>query len=93
MHVLLLRVRLGVKLYLEIVHDSFDFDYQTMASFIHSAADKLRNKVASAGGRSNAHSKRGLCWPVDNQDAVFHFTKPGSKVSFICIDNVYVFKH
>ncbi|CAK1355185.1 unnamed protein product [Cercospora beticola] len=54
-----------------------------MASFLHSAADKLRNKVASAGGRSNAHSKRGLCWPVDNQDAVFHFTKPGSKVSFI----------
>ncbi|KAF2207879.1 glycoside hydrolase family 128 protein [Cercospora zeae-maydis SCOH1-5] len=54
-----------------------------MAAFLHDAADKIRNKVASAGERSNTYSKRGLCWPVDNQDAVFHFTKPGSKVSFI----------
>lgn len=27
--------------------------------------------------------KRGLCWPVDNKDAVFTFTKPGSKISWI----------
>lgn len=28
-------------------------------------------------------SKRGLCWPVDNTDPVFTFTKPGSKISWL----------
>ncbi|QIX01917.1 hypothetical protein AMS68_007434 [Peltaster fructicola] len=28
-------------------------------------------------------SKRGLCWPVENKDPVFTFTKPGSKISWI----------
>ena len=30
-----------------------------------------------------APSKRGLCWPVDNTDPVFPFTKPGSKISWL----------
>lgn len=30
-----------------------------------------------------ATSKRGLCWPVENTDPVFIFTKPGSKVSWL----------
>ncbi|KAK3707735.1 hypothetical protein LTR37_011912 [Vermiconidia calcicola] len=30
-----------------------------------------------------APSKRGLCWPVDNKDAVAPFTRPGSKISWI----------
>lgn len=29
------------------------------------------------------NSKRGLCWPVDNIDPVFPFTKPGSKISWL----------
>ncbi|KAF3007322.1 hypothetical protein E8E14_005860 [Neopestalotiopsis sp. 37M] len=28
-------------------------------------------------------SKRGLCWPVDNKDPVFPFTKPGSKITWL----------
>ncbi|EME89501.1 uncharacterized protein MYCFIDRAFT_206374 [Pseudocercospora fijiensis CIRAD86] len=28
-------------------------------------------------------SKRGLCWPVENQDPIHIFTKPGSKISWI----------
>jgi hypothetical protein len=28
-------------------------------------------------------SKRGLCWPTDNTDPVFTFTKPGSKVTWL----------
>lgn len=28
-------------------------------------------------------SKRGLCWPTDNVDAAFTFTKPGSKISWL----------
>ncbi|KAK5123609.1 hypothetical protein LTR85_002647 [Meristemomyces frigidus] len=28
-------------------------------------------------------SKRGLCWPNDNKDQVFPFTKPGSKISWL----------
>ena len=28
-------------------------------------------------------SKRGLCWPNDNVDPVFPFTKPGSKISWL----------
>ncbi|KAK5658422.1 hypothetical protein OQA88_2399 [Cercophora sp. LCS_1] len=29
-------------------------------------------------------SKRGLCWPVENkQDQPFHFTKPGSRISWL----------
>ncbi|KAK0617788.1 hypothetical protein B0T17DRAFT_535838 [Bombardia bombarda] len=28
-------------------------------------------------------SKRGLCWPTDNKDPAFTFTKPGSKVSWL----------
>ncbi|KAI7205567.1 hypothetical protein KC343_g5702 [Hortaea werneckii] len=28
-------------------------------------------------------SKRGLCWPTDNKDEVFPFTKPGSKISWL----------
>lgn len=32
---------------------------------------------------SMAPSKRGLCWPADNRDPVFTFTKPGSKVSWL----------
>lgn len=27
--------------------------------------------------------KRGLCWPVENTDPVFTFTKPGSKISWL----------
>lgn len=30
-----------------------------------------------------APSKRGLCWPNDNKDPVFPFTKPGSKISWL----------
>lgn len=29
------------------------------------------------------NTKRGLCWPNDNKDPVFPFTKPGSKVSWL----------
>ena len=28
-------------------------------------------------------SKRGLCWPVENSDPVFPFTKPGSKITWL----------
>jgi len=28
-------------------------------------------------------SKRGLCWPSDNKDPVFTFTRPGSKISWL----------
>ncbi|KAF2726167.1 glycoside hydrolase family 128 protein [Polychaeton citri CBS 116435] len=28
-------------------------------------------------------SKRGLCWPTDNTDPVFPFTKPGSKITWL----------
>jgi len=30
-----------------------------------------------------AQSKRGLCWPTDNTDPVFPFTKPGSRISWL----------
>ncbi|KAK4636030.1 Alkali-sensitive linkage protein 1 [Fulvia fulva] len=40
-------------------------------------------KNAQGSSLSNVPSKRGLCWPVENKDPVFNFTKPGSKITWI----------
>lgn len=45
-------------------------------STFHLATVMLSPEMASA-------SKRGLCWPTDNVDAAFTFTKPGSKISWL----------
>lgn len=68
-----------------------------MSSFLHKQADKVLNKVQLRSSSSPTDqtqmqssstptpcSKRGLCWPVENKDPVFPFTKPGSKISWIC---------
>ncbi|KAL9534768.1 Alkali-sensitive linkage protein [Sphaerulina musiva] len=60
-----------------------------MSSFFHNAADKLRGKVLSPNkdhsmsACTRPATKRGLCWPVENKDPIFTFTKPGSKISWI----------
>ena len=36
-----------------------------------------------SGNAPTRSSKRGLCWPVENQDPVHTFTKPNSKISWL----------
>jgi hypothetical protein len=59
-----------------------------MADFLQNKAEKLLNKFSGSKAKP---SKRGLAWPVENQDEVFVFTKPGSKVSWICKSSGMIF--
>ncbi|KAI5369761.1 Putative glycoside hydrolase superfamily [Septoria linicola] len=54
-----------------------------MSNFFHKAAEKLRSKASQSMSQSEMSSKRGLCWPVENKDALTVFTRPGSQVSWI----------
>lgn len=61
-------------------------------AFKHQAQAPLQQQSSSSSpasppsSSSNKTNKRGLCWPLENNnnsDPIFPFTKPGSKISWI----------